>query len=78
MRADTLLVATDPFFFNRVTQLVVLAARHLIPTLYIRREFVAAGGLMSYEHPQNSKRTIARCAADPFLSACRSRVALAA
>jgi putative tryptophan/tyrosine transport system substrate-binding protein len=48
MRADALLVATDPLFFTRVTQLVVLAARHAIPTLYSRREFTAAGGFMSY------------------------------
>ena len=48
MHADTLLVAADPLFFTRVTQLVVLSARHAIPTLYSRREFAAAGGLMSY------------------------------
>jgi putative ABC transport system substrate-binding protein len=48
MRADALLVATDAFFFTRVTQFVVLSARHAIPTLYSRREFPAAGGLMSY------------------------------
>jgi putative tryptophan/tyrosine transport system substrate-binding protein len=48
MRADALLVATDAFFLTRATQLVVLAARHAIPTLYFRREFAAAGGLMSY------------------------------
>ena len=48
MRADALLVATDPFFFTRATQLVVLSARHAIPTLYSRREFAAAGGLLSY------------------------------
>jgi putative tryptophan/tyrosine transport system substrate-binding protein len=48
MRADALLVATDAFFFTRVTQFVVLSARHAIPTLYSRREFAAAGGLMSY------------------------------
>jgi putative tryptophan/tyrosine transport system substrate-binding protein len=48
MRADALLVATDAFFFTRVTQLVVLSARHAIPTLYSRREFAAAGGLVSY------------------------------
>jgi putative ABC transport system substrate-binding protein len=48
MRADALLVATDPLFFTRATQLVVLSARHAIPTLYSRREFAAAGGLVSY------------------------------
>jgi putative ABC transport system substrate-binding protein len=48
MHADALLVATDPFFFDRTAQLVVLAARHAIPTIYFRREFAAAGGLMSY------------------------------
>jgi len=48
MRVDALLIAADPIFFNRASQLVVLASRHAIPTLYSRREFVALGGLMSY------------------------------
>jgi putative ABC transport system substrate-binding protein len=48
MRPDGLLVATDPFFFTRAQQFVVLTARHAIPTLFSRREFAAAGGLMSY------------------------------
>jgi putative tryptophan/tyrosine transport system substrate-binding protein len=47
-RASAILVANDPLFFQRATQFVVLAARHAIPTLYHRREFAAAGGLMSY------------------------------
>ena len=48
MRADALLVATDAFFFTRVQQFVVLTARHAIPTIFWRREFATAGGLMSY------------------------------
>jgi putative ABC transport system substrate-binding protein len=48
MRAEALFVTADPFFFNRTAQLVVLAARHAVPTLYFRREFAIAGGLVSY------------------------------
>jgi putative ABC transport system substrate-binding protein len=43
-----LLVATDPFFFIRRAQLIALAARHAVPTIYDSREFGEAGGLMSY------------------------------
>jgi putative ABC transport system substrate-binding protein len=48
MHADALLVAADSLFFTRAAQLVVLAARHAILTVYSRREFAVAGGLMSY------------------------------
>ena len=48
MRVDALSVAIDAFFFDRATQIVVLAARHAVPALYFRREFTAVGGLMSY------------------------------
>jgi putative tryptophan/tyrosine transport system substrate-binding protein len=43
-----LLVAPNSLFVTQANQLVALAARHAIPTLYWRREFVEAGGLMSY------------------------------
>jgi len=48
MRVDALLVAPHALFATQTNQLVALAARHAIPTLYWRREFAAAGGLMSY------------------------------
>jgi putative ABC transport system substrate-binding protein len=48
MRADALSVGGDPFFNSRRNLLILLATRHGIPTMYDQREFVQAGGLMSY------------------------------
>jgi putative ABC transport system substrate-binding protein len=48
IRADALLVTAEPFFGSRVEKLVGLTARHKIPAMYYRREFVAADGLVSY------------------------------
>jgi putative tryptophan/tyrosine transport system substrate-binding protein len=47
-RADALFVAPDGYFQSRRVQLAVLAARYRIPVIFSQREFVEAGGLMSY------------------------------
>jgi putative tryptophan/tyrosine transport system substrate-binding protein len=48
LQGGGLVVATDPFFFSRREQLVALAARHAVPAIHKLREFVDAGGLISY------------------------------
>jgi putative ABC transport system substrate-binding protein len=46
--ADALFVAPDAFFVGRRVQFVTLAAHHRVPAAYTQRDFVEAGGLMSY------------------------------
>src|SRR5262249_42891686 len=48
MQVGALVVAAHALFATQAHQLIALAARHAIPTLYWRREFAEAGGLMSY------------------------------
>jgi putative ABC transport system substrate-binding protein len=48
LQAGALVIDTDLLFFSRREQLGALAARHSVPAIYYRREFVAAGGLISY------------------------------
>jgi putative ABC transport system substrate-binding protein len=46
--SKALLVTADVFFNSRRDQIISLAARYAIPTIYDLREFVLSGGLMSY------------------------------
>jgi putative tryptophan/tyrosine transport system substrate-binding protein len=48
MRDAALLVSADPIFIARRETLVAVVNRHAIPAIYGRRDFAAAGGLVSY------------------------------
>jgi putative ABC transport system substrate-binding protein len=47
-RLGALLVSGDTFFFGQRVQLATLAAHYALPAIYPAREFVDAGGLVSY------------------------------
>jgi putative tryptophan/tyrosine transport system substrate-binding protein len=47
-RIGVLIVSSDPFFFTERVKLVVLMARHAVPTVFADREQAEAGGLISY------------------------------
>jgi ABC-type uncharacterized transport system substrate-binding protein len=47
-QADAVVVGADPFLISRREQMVIQASRHAIPTIYPDREYVTAGGLISY------------------------------
>lgn len=46
--ADALLVGSNPLFDTRPERLLALAARHTLPAMYVWRDFVTRGGLISY------------------------------
>jgi putative ABC transport system substrate-binding protein len=48
LRVNALIVNTAPYLLGLREQFAALAARHAIPTMFDRREFPAAGGLLSY------------------------------
>jgi putative tryptophan/tyrosine transport system substrate-binding protein len=47
-KVGAVIIGSDPSYYVRREQIVALAARHAIPTVYEQREYVEAGGLMSY------------------------------
>jgi putative ABC transport system substrate-binding protein len=47
-RVGGLLIGSDPFLTNRREQIIELVSQHALPTIYSGRDFVEAGGLMSY------------------------------
>ena len=48
LRNGGLVITGDPYFHSEQEQIAALATRYAVPTLHYIREFVAAGGLMSY------------------------------
>jgi putative tryptophan/tyrosine transport system substrate-binding protein len=48
LRAAALMISADAFFTSHSEQLAALAVHHAVPTVYARREFAVAGGLLSY------------------------------
>lgn len=48
VRAGALMIGTEGFLFRQYKQLAALTVRHRVPTMFQFREYVAAGGLMTY------------------------------
>jgi putative ABC transport system substrate-binding protein len=48
LHAGALIVAADPLFLIRREQIVALASRYAIPSIYVWPEFTRSGGLISY------------------------------
>jgi ABC-type uncharacterized transport system substrate-binding protein len=76
--AGGLLIGASPFFFSQRRQLVALAGRHALPTVYNQREYAEVGGLISYGPSQADAIAAPACMWGGFLKAkrlatCRSK-----
>jgi putative ABC transport system substrate-binding protein len=58
-RVNAVIIGADSLFVSRRDQLVGLAARHTMPTIYFLREFADIGGLMSYGASQTDAYRVA-------------------
>jgi putative tryptophan/tyrosine transport system substrate-binding protein len=47
-KLGALLIANHPMFTTRRERIIALAARYIMPTMYVQREFASAGGLITY------------------------------
>src|SRR5215468_8759724 len=47
-RLGALLIANYPLFTTHREQIIALAARYAVPTMYVQREFASSGGLITY------------------------------
>jgi putative ABC transport system substrate-binding protein len=72
-RADALVIGPYLFFNSREEQLGALSLRHAVPAIFIYRQFVAAGGLMSYG-ANEAEVTVWSASTPEKLSQERSRV----
>jgi putative ABC transport system substrate-binding protein len=59
LHAAGLVIANETFFANRSEQLAALATRYAMPAVHQSREFVLAGGLMSYGGSVKQSHTVA-------------------
>jgi putative ABC transport system substrate-binding protein len=58
-RAGALLVGGGPLFLGQRRRLVALAERHRLPASYVTRQYLEAGGLMSYGPSQTEAYRVA-------------------
>jgi len=56
-RSDAVMVAADPFIYNHREQVVALASRHRLPTMYTVPAYVSLGGLISYTSAADNRET---------------------
>src|SRR2546425_6223161 len=69
--AGALLALTDPLFAANRNQVADVARRHRIPTMVIGREYVEAGGLVSYGFPPGETWRLAASYVDKILKGAK-------